>query len=50
MAFGSIDYHELTQIQPGGYSLDGEASRLWGTLSSALVNRHQDDDEDGAEP
>lgn len=50
MAFGSIGYHELTQIQPGGYSFDGEASRLWGTLSSALVNRHQDDDEDGAEP
>ena len=54
MAFGSIDYHELTRIQPGGYSLDGEASRLWGTLSDALVNRHQDDDDDddddGAEP
>lgn len=48
MAFGSLRYHELTQLEPGGYTLDGEAQRLWGTLAGSVTDLHEDDDE-GAE-
>lgn len=46
MAFGSLAYDELIGIEPGGYSLDGEAARLWGTLASAVVELHGDDEEE----
>ena len=44
LAFRSLLYHELTQIEPGGYTLDGEAQRLWGTLAGALADIHADND------
>ena len=43
MAFGSLTYNELTRIEPGGYSLDGEAARLWGTLAGAVAELHGDE-------
>lgn len=47
MAFGSLGYHELTRIAPGGYTLDCEAERLWGTVGRAIADLH--DDDEGAE-
>jgi exodeoxyribonuclease V gamma subunit len=49
LAFGALRYHELTRIEPGGYRLEVEAERLWGTLARAVVDRSEDDVE-AAEP
>ncbi len=46
-AFGPLDYAELVDIATGGYTLAGEARRLWGTLTAALVEYHDDHDEQG---
>lgn len=41
-AFGSMTYHDLTRLDAGGYSLDGEAERLWGSITAALTDPDED--------
>lgn len=45
LAFGALRYDELEAMDAGGYSLRGEAERLWGTLEAALVAESADSTE-----